>query len=73
MAAEPGMLRWEKPAPSWVNCNIVVAFVIGFRTTSLGLYFRDSNDQFKTGMSMTQWQEFVISTLEGEAHIILYF
>ncbi|PNX79855.1 cytochrome p450 [Trifolium pratense] len=69
MATEPDILRWVKPNPGWVKCNVDVAFVTGSGKTSLGSSFRDSNGQFMAGM--TQWQQFVISTLEGEAWTLL--
>ncbi|MCI46738.1 cytochrome P450, partial [Trifolium medium] len=50
---KPGLLRWEKPTPGWVKCNVDAAFVIGSRKTSVGLCFRDSNGQFMA--DMTQW------------------
>jgi hypothetical protein len=68
MVVEPGLLQWEIPALGWVKCNVEVAFVIGSRTTLLGLCFRDINGQFIAGM--TQWQQYVISTLEGEAETL---
>jgi hypothetical protein len=69
MVAEPCLLRWEKPASGWIKCNDDAAFVIGFETISLGLCFRHSNSQFV--VDMTQWQEFGISTLEGETWTLL--
>ncbi|MCI35041.1 eukaryotic translation initiation factor 3 subunit C, partial [Trifolium medium] len=58
-----------KTAPGWVKCNVDVAFVSGSGKTSLGLCFQDSSGQFMAGM--TQWQQTVISTLEGEAWALL--
>jgi ribonuclease HI len=65
----PGLVRWEKPAPGWVKCNVDVAFITGTGKTSTGLCFRDSNGQFIGGK--TQWQPTVISTAEGEAWALL--
>ncbi|GAU15383.1 hypothetical protein TSUD_04530 [Trifolium subterraneum] len=62
---EADLVRWEKPALDWVKCNVDVAFVSGSGRTSVGLCFRDNSDQFLVGM--TQWQQTVISSVEGEA------
>ncbi|GAU23034.1 hypothetical protein TSUD_336820 [Trifolium subterraneum] len=59
------LLWWEKPALDCVKCNVDVAFVSGSGRTSVGLCFRDSSGQFMAGM--TQWQQTVISSVEGEA------
>ena len=69
MATDSGLCRWEKPDPGWVKCNVDVAFVTGSGKTSVGLCFRDSNGQFMAGM--TQWQQLVSSTIEGEAWALL--
>ncbi|XP_045791665.1 uncharacterized protein LOC123886388 [Trifolium pratense] len=57
------------PNPGWVKCNVDVAFVTGSGKTSMGLCFRNSNGQFMAGV--TQCQQSVISTLEGEAWALL--
>ncbi|GAU34638.1 hypothetical protein TSUD_394290 [Trifolium subterraneum] len=57
--------RWEKSALGWVKCNVDVAFVSGSGRTSVRLCFRDNSGQFMAGM--TQWQQTVISSVEGEA------
>ncbi|CAJ2656151.1 unnamed protein product [Trifolium pratense] len=69
MATEPDLLRWVKPNSGWVKCNVDVAFVTRSGKTSLGLCFHDSDDQFMA--VMTQCQQSVISTLEGEARALL--
>ncbi|KAK2361445.1 hypothetical protein QL285_086592 [Trifolium repens] len=69
MDTSSGLVRWEKPAPSWVKCNVDVAFITGTRKTSIRFCFRDSTGQFIGGM--TQWQPTVISTAEGEAWALL--
>ncbi|PNX93884.1 ribonuclease H, partial [Trifolium pratense] len=69
MTIEPDLLRWVKSNPGWVKCNVDVAFVTGSGKTSLGLCFRDSNGQFMAGM--TQCQQSVMLTLEGEAWALL--
>jgi hypothetical protein len=58
MVAEPGLLWWEKPSPGWVKCNDDVAFVIGSETISVGLCFRDSNDQFMVDMTLARVCDF---------------
>ncbi|GAU46827.1 hypothetical protein TSUD_100450 [Trifolium subterraneum] len=63
------VIRWEKPALGWVKCNVDVAFVSGSERTSVRLCFRDSSGQFMAGM--TQWQQTVISSVEGEACALL--
>ncbi|GAU46371.1 hypothetical protein TSUD_141290 [Trifolium subterraneum] len=62
---EADLVRWEKPALDWVKCNVDVAFVAGSGRTSMGLCFRDNSGHFMAGM--TQWQQTVISSVEGEA------
>ncbi|GAU29262.1 hypothetical protein TSUD_392120 [Trifolium subterraneum] len=66
---EADLVRWEKPALDWVKCNVDVAFVSGSGRTSMGLCFRDNNGHFMA--SMTQWQQTVISSVEGEAWALL--
>ncbi|GAU43244.1 hypothetical protein TSUD_241350 [Trifolium subterraneum] len=66
---EADLVRWEKPALDWVKCNVDVAFVSGSGRTSMGLCFRDNNGHFMSGM--TQWQQTVISSVEGEAWALL--
>ncbi|GAU40431.1 hypothetical protein TSUD_397500 [Trifolium subterraneum] len=66
---EVDLVRWEKPALGWVKYNVDVAFVSGSGRTSVGLCFRDSSGQFMAGM--TQWQQTVISSVEGEAWALL--
>ncbi|GAU38048.1 hypothetical protein TSUD_146060 [Trifolium subterraneum] len=58
------MVGWEKPALGWVKCNVNVAFVSSSGRTSVSLCFRDNNGQFMA--DMTQWQQTVISSVEGE-------
>ncbi|GAU22924.1 hypothetical protein TSUD_326970, partial [Trifolium subterraneum] len=65
----PHLVRWEKPALDWVKCNVDVAFVSGSGRTSVGLCFRDDNGHFMAGM--TQWQQTMISSVEGEAWALL--
>ncbi|GAU37390.1 hypothetical protein TSUD_22640 [Trifolium subterraneum] len=62
---EADVVRWEKPALDWVKCNVDVAFVSGSERTSMVLCFRDNSGHFMAGM--TQWQQTVISFVEGEA------
>ncbi|GAU19638.1 hypothetical protein TSUD_383330 [Trifolium subterraneum] len=69
MTIDLGVRRWEKPALGWVKCNVDVAFVTGSKKTSVGLCFCDNNGQFMAGM--TQWQQNVISTVEGETCALL--
>ncbi|GAU51952.1 hypothetical protein TSUD_417350 [Trifolium subterraneum] len=66
---EAYLVRWEKPALDWVKCNVDVAFVSGSGRTSMGLCFRDNSGHFMAGM--TQWQQTVISSVEGEAWALL--
>ncbi|GAU39328.1 hypothetical protein TSUD_60790 [Trifolium subterraneum] len=66
---EADLVRWEKPALDWVKCNVDVAFVSGSGRTSTGLCFRDNSGHFMAGM--TQWQQTVISSVEGEAWALL--
>ncbi|GAU22843.1 hypothetical protein TSUD_282100 [Trifolium subterraneum] len=66
---EADLVRWEKPALDWVKCNIDVAFVSGSGRTSMGLCFRDNSGHFMAGM--TQWQQTVISSVEGETWALL--
>ncbi|GAU20190.1 hypothetical protein TSUD_352540 [Trifolium subterraneum] len=61
---EADLVRWEKPTLDWVKCNVDVAFVSGSGRTSMGLCFRDNSGHFMAGM--TQWQQTVISSVEGE-------
>ncbi|GAU32030.1 hypothetical protein TSUD_147260 [Trifolium subterraneum] len=68
-STETYLVRWEKPALGWVKCNVDVAFVSGFGKTSVGLCFRDNNGQFMAGM--IQWQQAVISSVEGETWALL--
>ncbi|GAU30144.1 hypothetical protein TSUD_360370 [Trifolium subterraneum] len=63
------LVRWEKPTLDWVKCNVDVAFVTGSERTSVGLCFRDNSGHFMAGM--TQWQQTVISSVEGEAWALL--
>jgi hypothetical protein len=58
MVAELCLLQWEKPALGWVKCNDDVAFVIGSETISVGLCFRDSNDQFMVDMTLARVCDF---------------
>ncbi|CAJ2652144.1 unnamed protein product [Trifolium pratense] len=69
VTSDPDLLRWVKPSPGWVKCNVAVAFVTDSGKTSMGLCFRNSNGQFMAGV--TQWQQSVISTLEGETWALL--
>ncbi|XP_045801141.1 uncharacterized protein LOC123895010 [Trifolium pratense] len=69
VTSDPDLLRWVKPSPDWVKCNVAVAFVTDSGKTSMGLCFRNSNGQFMAGV--TQWQQSVISTLEGETWALL--
>ncbi|GAU15745.1 hypothetical protein TSUD_235580 [Trifolium subterraneum] len=62
---EADLVRWEKPALDWVKCNVDAAFVSGSGRTSVGVCFRDNSGHFMAGM--TQWQQIVISSVEGEA------
>ncbi|GAU50754.1 hypothetical protein TSUD_272690 [Trifolium subterraneum] len=66
---EAVLVRWEKPALGWVKCNVDVAFLSGSGRTSVGVCFRDNSGQFIAGM--TQWQQTVISPVEGEAWALL--
>ncbi|GAU49341.1 hypothetical protein TSUD_184240 [Trifolium subterraneum] len=66
---EEDLVRWEKPALGWVKCNVDVAFLSGSGRTSVGVCFRDNSGQFMAGM--TQWQQTVISPVEGEAWALL--
>ncbi|GAU22779.1 hypothetical protein TSUD_142180 [Trifolium subterraneum] len=66
---EADLVRWEKPDLDWVKCNVNVAFVSGTGRTSMGLCFRDNSGHFMAGM--TQWQQTVISSVEGEAWTLL--
>ncbi|GAU36566.1 hypothetical protein TSUD_277720 [Trifolium subterraneum] len=66
---EEDLVRWEKPALDWVKCNVDAAFVSGSGRTSVGLCFRDNSGHFMAGM--TQWQQTVISSVEGEAWALL--
>ena len=59
----------QKPTLDWVKCNVDVAFVSGSGRTSMGLCFRDNSGHFMAGM--TQWQQTVISSVEGEAWTLL--
>ncbi|GAU48531.1 hypothetical protein TSUD_98640 [Trifolium subterraneum] len=63
------LVRWEKPTLDWVKCNVDVAFVAGSGRTSMGLCFRDNSGHFMA--DMTQWQQTVISSVEGEAWALL--
>ncbi|GAU28280.1 hypothetical protein TSUD_256080 [Trifolium subterraneum] len=66
---EAGLVRWEKPALGWVKCNVDVAFVSGSGRTSVGLCFRNNKGQVMAGL--TQWQQTVMSSVEGEAWTLL--
>ncbi|GAU48814.1 hypothetical protein TSUD_99860 [Trifolium subterraneum] len=66
---EADLVRWEKPTLGWVKCNVDVAFVPGSGRTSAGLCFRNNRGQVMAGM--TQWQQTVISPVEGEAWVLL--
>ncbi|GAU45071.1 hypothetical protein TSUD_85570 [Trifolium subterraneum] len=66
---EADLVRWEKPALDWVKCNVDVAFVSNSGRTSVGLCFRNNSGHFMAGM--TQWQQTVISSVEGEAWALL--
>ncbi|GAU15664.1 hypothetical protein TSUD_109220 [Trifolium subterraneum] len=66
---EADLVRWEKPTLDWVKCNVDVAFVSGSGRTSMGLCFRDNSGHFMAGM--TQWQQTVISSVEGETWALL--
>ncbi|GAU11220.1 hypothetical protein TSUD_342100 [Trifolium subterraneum] len=66
---EADLVKWEKPALDRVKCNVDVAFVSGFGRTSVRLCFRDNSGHFMAGM--TQWQQTVISSVEGEAWALL--
>ncbi|GAU22461.1 hypothetical protein TSUD_123480 [Trifolium subterraneum] len=61
---EAGLVRWEKPALSWVKCNVDVALVPGSRRTSVRLCFRNNRGQVMAGL--TQWQQTMMSSGEGE-------
>ncbi|GAU39050.1 hypothetical protein TSUD_396550 [Trifolium subterraneum] len=63
---EEDLVRWEKLALDWVKCNVDAAFVSGSGRTSVGLCFRDNSGHF-----ITQWQQTVISSVEGEAWTLL--
>ncbi|GAU45652.1 hypothetical protein TSUD_400890 [Trifolium subterraneum] len=63
------LVRWEKPALDWVKCNVDAAFVAGSGRTSVGLCFCDNSGHFMAGL--TQWQQTVISSVEGEAWALL--
>ncbi|GAU19712.1 hypothetical protein TSUD_78370 [Trifolium subterraneum] len=62
--AEANLVRWEKPALGWVKCNVDVAFVPDSGRTSVGLCFRNNRGQVMA--DMTQWQQTVMSSVEGE-------
>ncbi|GAU17717.1 hypothetical protein TSUD_07790 [Trifolium subterraneum] len=66
---EADLVRWEKSALDWIKCNVDVAFVYGSGRTSVGLCFRDNSGHFMAGM--TQWQQTMISSVEGEAWVLL--
>ncbi|GAU43015.1 hypothetical protein TSUD_28340 [Trifolium subterraneum] len=66
---EVDLVRWEKPALGWVKCNVDVAFVPSSGRTSVGLCFRNNMGQVMAGM--TQWQQTVMSSVEGEAWTLL--
>ncbi|GAU34295.1 hypothetical protein TSUD_20010 [Trifolium subterraneum] len=66
---EVDVVRWEKPALDWVKCNVDVAFVSGFGRTSMRFCFRDNSGHFMAGM--TQCQQTVISSVEGETWALL--
>ncbi|GAU24179.1 hypothetical protein TSUD_84140 [Trifolium subterraneum] len=66
---EADLVRWEKPALGWVKCNVDVAFVPRSGRTSVGLCFRNNMGQVMAGM--TQWQQTVMSYVEGEACVLL--
>ncbi|GAU23341.1 hypothetical protein TSUD_237950 [Trifolium subterraneum] len=67
--AEADLVRWKKPTLGWVKCNVDVAFVPGSGRTSVGLCFRNNRGQVMAGM--TQWQQTVMSSVEGEAWALL--
>ncbi|GAU30606.1 hypothetical protein TSUD_62260 [Trifolium subterraneum] len=66
---EADLVRWEKPTLDWVKCNVDVALVSGSGRTSMRLCFRDNSGHFMAGM--TQWQQTVVSSVEGEAGALL--
>ncbi|GAU51905.1 hypothetical protein TSUD_416900 [Trifolium subterraneum] len=66
---EADLVRWEKPALDRVKCNVDVVFVSGSGRTSVELCFRDNSGHFMAGR--TQWQQTVISSVEGEAWALL--
>ncbi|GAU16642.1 hypothetical protein TSUD_325920 [Trifolium subterraneum] len=66
---EVDLVRWEKPALGWVKCNVDAAFLSGSGRTSVGVCFRDNSGQLMAGM--TQWQQTVISPVEGETWALL--
>ncbi|GAU21899.1 hypothetical protein TSUD_33960 [Trifolium subterraneum] len=66
---EADLVMWEKPALGWVKCNVDVAFVPGSGRTSVGLCFRNNRGQVMA--DMTQWQQTVMSSVEGEAWTLL--
>ncbi|GAU42252.1 hypothetical protein TSUD_327300 [Trifolium subterraneum] len=66
---EADLIRWKKPALGWVKCNVDVAFLSGSGRTSVGVCFRDNSGQFMAGI--TQWQQTVMSPVEGEAWTLL--
>ncbi|GAU16454.1 hypothetical protein TSUD_118030 [Trifolium subterraneum] len=66
---ETYLVRCEKPALDWVKCNVDVAFVSGSGRTSVGLCFHDNSGHFMAGM--TQWQQTVISSVEGKTLTLL--
>ncbi|GAU47896.1 hypothetical protein TSUD_25110 [Trifolium subterraneum] len=65
---EADLVRWEKPALDWVKCNVDVAFMI-WKDLGGIVCFRDNSGHFMVGM--TQWQQTVISSVEGEACALL--
>ncbi|GAU34127.1 hypothetical protein TSUD_66060 [Trifolium subterraneum] len=66
---EADLVKWEKPALGWVKCNVDAAFLSGSGKTSVGVCFRDNRGHLMAGM--TQWQQTVLSPVEGEAWALL--
>ncbi|GAU30919.1 hypothetical protein TSUD_143670 [Trifolium subterraneum] len=64
---DPRPIRWEKPGVGWIKCNVDVA---RSSITSMGLCFRDTNEQFVA--DLTQWQQPVYSIVEGETWALLH-
>jgi hypothetical protein len=48
----------------WIKYNVDAAFVASYGVTFMGHCFRDTDGQFVAGL--TQWQQLVLSVVEGE-------